>query len=138
MGVAAIAKPPRRWCGHFRRGRGCDIYSERPHECGAFNCVWLLTEVLDDDWRPDRAGFVMHTDSGSGRLIVESDPSRPHDWRRAPFEARLRGWAAAGTEVLVFNGDAGQALADERDGDRPMRRAPTDLSASSDDPRRGR
>ena len=56
------------------------------------------------------AGFVLHSEQGGARLIVESDPARPHDWRREPYQSALRRWAAAGQEVLVFAGRRGVRL----------------------------
>lgn len=119
MGVEALAKPAGRWCVHFRRGRGCGVYEDRPGDCRAFNCLWLLTEALGPDWKPSTAGFVMHSDQG--RLIVECDAARPHDWRREPYQAQLRRWAVAGQEVLIFVGRSGIRLGS--DNDRPVRRA---------------
>ena len=76
-----------------------------------FNCLWLLTDALDETWKPAVAGFVLHSEDGGRRLIVESDPSRPHDWRREPYQTQLRRWAAAeGQEVLVFSGLRGVRL----------------------------
>lgn len=115
MGVEAIAKPPRKWCGHYSRSAGCRIYADRPHACAAFNCIWLLATNLGEEWKPTQAGFVMHSEEGGRRLVVEGDPSRPHDWRRAPYEAVLRRWAGE-MEVLVFAGPRGVRLgADGRD-----------------------
>ena len=108
MGVTELAKPPGRWCGHFRRERGCDAYATRPASCRAFNCTWLLTEALDETWKPTACGFLMHADEG--RLIVECDPSRPQAWRAAPYRDVLERWAAAGQEVLIFAGKRGQRL----------------------------
>lgn len=122
MGVAALSKPAGRRCRHYSPARGCGIYAERPQDCRVFNCLWLLTEALDEDWKPRRAGFVLHADQG--RLIVEADPQRPHDWRRAPYQARLRQWAAAGQEVLVFNGRNGLRLGEAAD--QPVRRVQND------------
>lgn len=119
MGVSALDKPAGRWCGHFGRASGCAVYADRPADCRVFNCLWLLTEALDAAWKPSTAGFLLHSDAG--RVIVESDPARPHDWRREPYQSRLRGWAAAGHEVLVFAGRRGLRLG--QDGDAPVRRA---------------
>ncbi|MFN3815175.1 YkgJ family cysteine cluster protein [Brevundimonas sp.] len=126
MGVEAIAKPPRKWCGHFRKGRGCSIYERRPNACGAFNCTWLLAPNLGEDWRPDRAGFVLHSENGGQRLIVEADGADPQAWRREPYQTTLRHWARAGAaqglEVLVFVGDRGVRLLPDG-GERPVTRA---------------
>lgn len=108
LSAPSLNKPARKWCTHFRRGRGCEIYVDRPAECRGFNCGWLLTPALGDEWRPDRAGFLMHQDEG--RVIVEVDPSTPQAWKKAPFEATLRDWAARGTEVIVLVAERGLRL----------------------------
>lgn len=108
MGVTELEKPAGRWCVHFRRGRGCDAYEARPASCRVFNCTWLLTEALDESWKPTVSGFLMHADAG--RLIVECDPSRPHAWRAAPDREMLELWAARGQEVLIFAGRRGLRL----------------------------
>lgn len=113
MGVEALAKPPGKRCRHYSRARGCTIYDDRPGDCRVFNCLWLLTDALDEEWKPSVSGFVLHSDAG--RLIVEADPSRPHDWRRAPYEATLRLWAAAGQDVLIFVGKRGLRLGPHTD-----------------------
>lgn len=116
LSAPSLGKPPRKWCAHFRRGRGCDIYADRPHECSGFNCGWLLTPQLGDEWRPDRAGFLLHQEAG--RILVEVDPSLPQAWKKPPFEATLREWAASGREVLVLIGERGLRLGDP---DTPMK-----------------
>ncbi|MGQ3039760.1 MAG: YkgJ family cysteine cluster protein [Brevundimonas sp.] len=121
MGVSALDKPAGRWCRQFSKASGCAIYDARPDDCRIFNCLWLLTEALDDNWKPSVAGFVLHSEQAGARLVVECDPSRPHDWRRAPYEATLRRWATApGQEVLVFAGQRGVRLGPT---DAPVRRA---------------
>lgn len=111
MGVTALQKPAGRWCRHFGKTTGCAIYADRPSDCRVFNCLWLLTEALEEVWKPSVAGFVLHSEQGGARLIVECDAARPHDWRREPYEAQLRRWAASGDlEVLVFAGQRGLRL----------------------------
>lgn len=58
----------------------------------------------------------MHQDEG--RIIVEVDPASPQAWKKAPFEATLRAWAAAGTEVVVLIADKGLRLGQP---DRPVK-----------------
>ena len=111
MGVAALDKPANKWCRHFGKGRGCGVYETRPDDCRVFNCLWLLTDALDETWKPTTAGFILHSEHGGARLIVECDPARPHDWRREPYQSTLRRWAEApGQEVLVFAGRHGTRL----------------------------
>lgn len=108
MGVTALDKPAGRWRRHFSRAGGCAVYETRPDDCGVFNCLWLLTDALGPERKPTAAGFVLHSEQGAARLIVESDPARPHDWRREPYQSTLRRRAAApGMEVLVFAGRRG-------------------------------
>lgn len=120
MGVTALNKLAAKWCRHFSKSAGCAIYEDRPDDCRVFNCLWLLTGALDESWKPTTAGFVLHSEMGGARLVVECDPARPHDWRRPHYVAILRRWAAAaGQEVLVFAGSRGVRLGDP---DTPVRR----------------
>lgn len=120
MGVAALDKSAGKWCRHFSKMGGCAVYAERPGDCRVFNCLWLLTDALGPDWKPSVAGFVLHSEDGGARLIVECDAARPHDWRREPYQSTLRRWAAApGMEVLVFAGRRGVRLGEA---DAPVRR----------------
>ena len=59
---------------------------------------------LGDEWRPDRAGFVMHIADGGTRLNIEVDPINPQAWRQVPYYAAFKQWAAQGSQrglVLV-------------------------------------
>jgi hypothetical protein len=108
IGVRELDKAPHVWCRYYRRGKGCEVYQVRPVGCGEFACDWLLDTRLGDDWRPDRSGFVLHAGEGGRVVNVELDPAQPNAWRRAPFEAVLRGWAregaAEGMDVLIWIG----------------------------------
>lgn len=122
MGVTALEKPAGRWCSHFSKSGGCRIYADRPVDCRVFNCLWLLTDALGPEWKPSACGFVLHSEEQGLRLIVECDAARPHDWRRAPYQATLEAWARAGQEVLIMTGTRGLRL--QPDGQtRPVRRA---------------
>ncbi len=121
MGVTALDKAPGRWCRHFSRAGGCVVYDDRPADCRRFNCTWLLADSLGPEWKPSVAGFLMHSDRDGGRLIVECDPARPHDWRRQPYESVLRAWSARpGLELLIFAGTRGIRLSLGKD--QPVRR----------------
>jgi len=122
MGVTALDKPAGRWCTHFKKAQGCRIYNDRPTDCRIFNCLWLLTDALDADWKPSVCGFVLHSEAGGARLIVECDAARPHDWRRAPYQATLTAWASQGQEVLIMTGRTGLRLLPDGE-TRPVRRA---------------
>ena len=121
MGVAAIAKPAHVWCGHYRKGAGCGIYVDRPKACADFACYWLHAPNLDDRWRPDRAGFVLHRENDGQALVVEVDPASPDAWRRAPFYDTFKAWAARGAPkgltLNVLVGRRGYEILPDRDVD---------------------
>ncbi|KRA56748.1 hypothetical protein ASD79_16950 [Caulobacter sp. Root655] len=108
IGVRELEKAPHVWCRYYKRGKGCGVYEDRPRGCADFACDWLLDTRLDQAWRPDRSGFVLHAGDGGRTINVELDPTQPSAWRRAPFEVILRGWANAGAaeglEVLIWVG----------------------------------
>ena len=76
MGVTALDKAAGKWCRHFSKAGGCAVYDQRPGDCRVFNCLWLLTDALGPEWKPSVAGFVLHSEDGGTRLVVESDPGR--------------------------------------------------------------
>ena len=92
MVVPEINKPAGQWCRHFAKGVGCTIHDARPHACSHFQCYWSISEVLGEEWRPDRAKFVLWSDN-EWRLIVEVDPSTPSAWKREPFYSSLKTWS---------------------------------------------
>lgn len=96
MGVKPLGKAPNRWCAHYVRGAGCGCYEARPAECADFTCYWLTRPSLGSEWRPDRAKFVMHLTDEGQTLSVEVDPAAPQAWRRQPYYAQFRTWAASG------------------------------------------
>lgn len=96
IGVESLNKPQFVWCKSYRKGAGCKIYEDRPADCRAFICYWMHVPNLGEEWRPDRAGFVMHIADGGSRLNIETDPATPQSWRREPFYSTFRDWAAKG------------------------------------------
>jgi hypothetical protein len=57
--VIELAKPARTRCSHLE-GCLCQIYTERPKSCRAFNCLWLrgvLDLALEN--RPDHSGVLL-------------------------------------------------------------------------------
>ena len=93
MGVPSLGKPRRQWCTHFQRGVGCGIYAQRPIDCASFECAYLTVDGLSEDWRPDRAGFLMWTDGVDTRLIIDVDPARPFAWKREPYYSQIKAWS---------------------------------------------
>lgn len=93
IGVEALAKPRGQWCRHFSRGAGCTVYENRPHDCRHFACAYITVDGLPEEWRPDRAGFLLWSDGPDRRLMVEVDPARPFSWKRDPYYGVIKGWS---------------------------------------------
>lgn len=114
FGVRAIEKPPAVWCRQFKRGQGCKIYENRPAACAEFICYWLHAPTLSPEWRPDRAGFMMHVSDGGRTLNIETDAARPNAWKAEPYRSQLEAWAAQGVqralELLIWSGRRAQRL----------------------------
>jgi hypothetical protein len=108
LAIQVLNKPGGTWCGSYRKGAGCGVYETRPAPCQGFHCLWLTSEKLGDDWRPDRAGFLMYTDRDGKRLNLVVDPGKPTAWRREPYYQKLKAMsrrALDGYELVVCIGD---------------------------------
>ena len=119
MAIEQLAKPASTWCPHCKPGRGCRIYPDRPEECGAFSCVWLVNELLEEHWKPSRSKLVLTT-SDDG-LEVRCDPGFPDAGRKAPLRDELREWVLSGEAldmtVVVIVGQRMTLLTREREFD---------------------
>ncbi|MDB5423269.1 MAG: hypothetical protein JWQ29_685 [Phenylobacterium sp.] len=126
MGVAAIDKAPLAWCRQFKRGCGCKIYETRPKACADFICYWLHAPNLGPEWRPDRAGFVLHISEQGRTLNVETDQANPNAWRAEPYRSQLTAWAAQGAgralDLLVWTGRRCTRLTADGEEDRGLLR----------------
>ena len=107
--LPALEKPPGVWCRHCEPGKGCKIHDALPERCRLFNCLWLSDGKLPDEWRPDRAKFVLSIHPTNGFVYGQVDPGSPAAWRRAPYFAGLKAMAKAllaeRRHVLMFVGD---------------------------------
>ena len=119
MAIEELAKPANAWCPHCKPRRGCLIYDDRPAECRSFSCVWLVNDLLEEHWRPNKSKLVLTTSEDG--IEVRCDPGFPDAWRREPFRSELREWAASGetldTTVLVIIGRRMTLVTRERDFD---------------------
>jgi len=106
MEIEALAKPANAWCSHCAPKRGCAIYQRRPAECADFSCVWLVSALLDERWKPSRAKFLLTTSEDG--IELRCDPGFPDAWRKEPYYTEVREWAIAGEEtdmtVVVISG----------------------------------
>ncbi len=120
--IDELDKPPGVPCRNLAPGGGCGIHPDRPEVCRRFFCHWMTDPELGDDWRPDRAGFLIAADRGRMRLNVVPDPDRPDAWEAAPWRDTLRGWAMEGffEGLLVIVSVGGQARAVLPDREEPL------------------
>jgi hypothetical protein len=97
MAIEALAKPASLWCAHCKPGRGCLIYANRPAECQAFSCHWLVDDQLDEHWKPSKSKLVLTTSEDG--IEIRCDPGFPDAWRKEPFRSEIRQWAASGATL---------------------------------------
>jgi hypothetical protein len=95
LGIDAIGKPRRQWCGNCRAGKGCTIYADRPDECRDFNCVYVTTKALGEHWFPARSKMIVCSDPATNRLEIHVDEGRENAWRAEPFYSEIKQWAQA-------------------------------------------
>jgi hypothetical protein len=93
MKIHAFNKPRGVWCVHCKPGAGCSIYSEKPNECSAFYCRFLLDPSLDEKWKPSVSKIVLVFEVDGKRLAAYVDPQRPDAWKREPYYSALKSWA---------------------------------------------
>jgi hypothetical protein len=120
MAIDEIAKPGNAWCPNCVRGQGCKVYDTRPTECRTFFCHWMMEKNLPDEWKPDRAKFVLVMNPG-GHLTLFVDSSVPGAWRKSPYFETIKRWATEGTRsnpariVMVRIGTRGIVVLPDRE-----------------------
>jgi hypothetical protein len=124
MAIAALAKPPGRWCPSCKAGRGCAIYESRPFSCRVFYCEWIIAKGLGPEWKPDHAKFVLFKTEGGRRLTAHVDPGNPQAWRRSPYYENIKQWAKEAAQkapdmhlVDIMIGERSIAVLPDRDVD---------------------
>jgi len=93
MHFPALTKPRHIWCPKYRKGAGCSIYPDRPDECVQFMCLYLQADELPDNWRPDKAKFMIWTGREANRLIIEVDPHHPLAWKQPAYYPQIKTWS---------------------------------------------
>jgi hypothetical protein len=94
MAIEEFAKPANSWCRHCEPGRGCMMYADRPAECVSFSCVWLINDLLDEHWKPNKSKLVLTTSEDG--IEIRCDPGFPNAWRKEPYGSEIREWAITG------------------------------------------
>jgi hypothetical protein len=93
------------WCKNCAPGKGgCTIYENRPLSCRRFLCLWLITEGLEDHWKPltsKMVAFVSGDRPGEkgNRLAIYVDPSFSTKWREEPYYGQIKAWSESAIKV---------------------------------------
>jgi hypothetical protein len=82
------------WCRDCKPGQGCGVWNTRPDVCSAFYCNYFFDATMSDEWRPDRAKFVITQEAGGIWLSIVTDAQNTTAWKREPYGSRLRAVAA--------------------------------------------
>jgi hypothetical protein len=121
LGIEALAKPRLAWCQHCKVGEGCGIYdsAERPTECAAFYCAWLVNASLGPEWRPAESKMMISFDAPANRVVVHVDPARGDAWRKAPHYPQIKNMANRALRnqghLLVLQGRQGFVVLPDRE-----------------------
>jgi hypothetical protein len=94
LAIDELDKPRGQNCTHCDIGIGCKIYDARPPSCANFYCGYLLNQSLGEDWRPLNCGIVLSFDPETNRIIVSVEAARGEIWKKPPYSATLKSWAA--------------------------------------------
>jgi hypothetical protein len=101
-------KPAGAWCKHCTPGKGCGIWQTRPQGCKDFLCQYFFIKDIGEEWRPDRAKFLLNLEKGDTWLVVHADAKQPDAWKREPYGRTIRRWAdyqmERGKGVMLYVG----------------------------------
>ena len=112
LGITELQKPRNKWCPHCDIGKGCKIYNDRPGSCSEFRCLYLDSDTIPEDERPDKTGVVMFFPNDQQTVQVHVDPHRPHGWEQG-VTGRLLQALAGQLPVLVSIGEKRKFLGTE-------------------------
>lgn len=111
LGIAELQKPRGTVCDHCDWGQGCRIYARRPGACRDFDCSYLLSPALGEEWKPTTSHLVLGYMSDADIVLVYTDPDKVGAWREEPYYSRIKKWAAGTGEGYVLIWEAARALA---------------------------
>ncbi len=110
LNIPELQKPRGRLCTHCAVDKGCTIYAQRPDACRAFDCSYLLSPSLGDEWKPTTAHMVLGYMAREDIILIFTDPERPGMWRTEPYYARVKKWAGMTDIGYVLIWEATRAL----------------------------
>jgi Fe-S-cluster containining protein len=117
--VPSLEKPAGKWCSHCKPGTGCGIWETRPDHCRAFHCLYMTEGWLGEEWKPERAKFVLTLDPATRFLLAQVDPGQARAWKAEPYYTQFKRWAAAAIReerlVIVFINKSATVVLPDRD-----------------------
>ncbi len=111
LGIPELAKPRGVVCGQCDWNKGCKIYAGRPGSCRDFDCSYLLSPALGEEWKPTTAHLVLGYMAREDIILIFTDPDHVGAWRREPYLARIKKWAGMTDKGYVLIWEAKRALA---------------------------
>lgn len=137
-------EPPKsggKWCSHCMPGAGCKIWEQRPSGCAEYYCMWRRNPALGDEWRPDKAGFLINLEAEHMPYSVSVDPGRADSWRKEPYYSGLKRAAISALEhqkvLLVIVGARHWIMLPDSDIQVPLGLENTDFRVYRDTPMLG-
>ena len=101
--IVELEKPAGPLCGNCA-GAGCAIYPSRPNVCRDFECAWLTSRTLPQNFRPDRIGTLFMEDYEVDEYRAVCAPTRAMAWRDPRVFAHLVSVAKTGRTVVAKAG----------------------------------
>jgi hypothetical protein len=93
LGIPELTKPRGIVCGYCAWGTGCRIYERRPGACADFDCSYLLSPALGEEWKPITSHLVLGYMAKDDVILIFTDPDHVGAWRKEPYISRIKGWA---------------------------------------------
>lgn len=93
LSIPWLNKASGAWCKDCNPGKGCKIWESRPQGCRDFLCQYFFIKDIGEDWRPDRAKFLLNMEKGDTWLVIHAEISQPDAWKREPYGSTIRRWA---------------------------------------------
>lgn len=77
--IQKLNKEPSVWCEHYIQGKGCNDYDNRPEECRNYRCLYLDSQNLPDDIKPDNCGVII--EKYDDIFILVTEPYNFDSWK---------------------------------------------------------
>lgn len=111
LAIPELRKPRGQVCEYCAWTKGCTVYAKRPGGCRDFDCSYLLSPALGEEWKPTTAHMVLGYRAQEDIILIFTDPDYPGMWRTEPYATRVKKWAGMTDIGYVLIWESGRALA---------------------------